>query len=337
MSHASSAHSATITTIWRTGTSWEGARVASKRNRQRQLERARAERRLARAAHQTRRKRQVQAAVAGSIALVVIVLGTTWLLGGFDSKPETVASGTCSWYLKDAATDTNIRDVGHPPTTGEQRSGTAVMTISTSLGDIQANIDTSRAPCTAASFKFLGEKNFFDGTSCHRLDTTQKVLACGDPLSTGAGGPSYTFNDEDVPGIDASLPPATTSPNPSASAGASPRYYRKGQIVMVNTGANTNGSQFYIVYDDANTLSAAYSIVGTITKGLDIVEKVAKDGAVDDSGKASDQGKPKTGLTIQHLSVGPAATPSPTPSGSPATSAPPSAPPSATASPSNQS
>ncbi len=295
--------------------------MASRSNRQRKLERARAERRVARQAHRLRRKRQIQAGVGASIALVLIVLGTTWLLGGFDSKPaerQTVAEGTCSWTLKDAAADPAIVDVGHPPTTGEERSGMQTMTIKTNLGDIEAEIDLSKAPCTAVSMGFLGEKKFYEGSVCHRLSAMSKLLTCGDPRGDGSGSPSYQFADENLP----AAPLASASPSAGASPSASPSgpatYYAKGTIVMVNTGANTNGGQFSVIYADGSNLAPAYSIVGRVTKGLGIVEGVAKAGAVDDKGASTAEGKPNQDLIIQQLFVGaaPGASPSVTPSAS---------------------
>jgi len=165
--------------------------VASKRDRQRKLERARAERRLARQAHNARRKRQIQAGVGASVALVVIVLGTTWLLGGFKPTPKpTVASGTCTWTLKDPSTDPSVIDVGHPPTTGERRTGHDTLTIKTNMGDIQADMDLAKNPCTAVSFQYLGSKDYFNGSKCHRLSTDLKVLQCGDQKSDGTASPS---------------------------------------------------------------------------------------------------------------------------------------------------
>jgi peptidyl-prolyl cis-trans isomerase B (cyclophilin B) len=283
--------------------------VASRSNRQRKLERARAERRIARQAERARRKRQIQAGVGASIALVLIVLGVTWQLGGFDSKPaENNAQGSCTWTPKDPSANPDTIDTGSPPASGELRSGFETMTIKTNLGDIEALLDLSQVPCTAASFKYLGEKKYFEGSGCHRLNTTSKLVTCGDPKGTGAGGPSYQFADENVPASPLADP--TASPSPSAP----PTYYAKGTIVMVNTGANTNGGQFTIVYGDGSDLAKSYSVVGTVTKGLEIVEGVAKAGAVDAEGKPAAEGKPKTALTIQQLSVGPppASTPLPT-------------------------
>ena len=49
---------------------------------------------------------------------MLIVIGTIWLLGGFDPEPRpTIASGDCTWKLLDPATDPAIVDTGHPPTT----------------------------------------------------------------------------------------------------------------------------------------------------------------------------------------------------------------------------
>jgi peptidyl-prolyl cis-trans isomerase B (cyclophilin B) len=298
--------------------------VASKKDRQRKLERERAQRRIARQAHKTRRRRQIYAGVSAGLTVVLIALGVTWALGGFEPDPPSdVISGTCTWKLRDLANEPQFTDVGHPPADGMPTEGTETMTIQTTEGEIQAQLDLTKAPCTAASFAFLGEKNFFANSTCHRLNTELRYLACGDPRGDGSGGPGYMFDDEDVPTApiaDASPSPApSASPSPSASAGPRPVYYAKGTIVLANAGANTNGSQFYIIYDDDSTLGAAYSIVGTVVKGLDIVERVAKAGALDESGKETTEGKPRTGLVIQSIVVGPppGATPSATPSASP--------------------
>jgi peptidyl-prolyl cis-trans isomerase B (cyclophilin B) len=304
--------------------------VASRSNRQRRLERARAERRLAHQAHQARRRRQIQAGIGASVALLVIILATTWLLGGFDPDPlaETAATPSCAWNPQDPATNPNLTDVGTPPSTGELRSGFEQLTIETNLGQIDALVDLSRVPCTAASLGFLGEKDFYANSTCHLLSTTSMILACGDPKSDGTGGPTYQFADENVPTIPVPADPAATS-NPTASASPVTTYYAKGTLVMANNGPNTNGSQFAIVYGDGSDLPPAYTNVGTVTAGLEIVEGVARAGAVDAQGQPAADGMPTTALTITRLYLGsaapapsastapeptPAATPSPSPS-----------------------
>ncbi len=292
--------------------------MASKRDRQRRLERARAERRLARQAHEARRRRQIQAGIGGGLALILIVLGTIWAFGGFSPKAPSSAAGGCVWVPKDAAADPNIKDVGVPPASGEPRTGTEPMTIRTNLGDIVATLDLSKAPCAAASFAFLGSKDFFNTSSCTMLSKELEVLQCGDPTSSGAGGPGYQFADEYRPSEPIANPSAPT-PTPSSSDGPTGAYYSRGQIVLVNNGENTNGSQFYIVYGDTSTLSAAYTVIGSVTTGMDVVDTVVKAGAVGTDGKPVDQGKPKKSLIIEKLYVGaPPASSAPTSAAPPA-------------------
>jgi peptidyl-prolyl cis-trans isomerase B (cyclophilin B) len=302
--------------------------LASKTNRQRKLERARAERRVARRAEKVRRRRQIQAGSGVGVALVLIVLGVVYLLGGFSPKPaETQASGTCTWALLDPAADNTLVDTGHPPTTGEARSGSSTLTLKTNKGDINATMDLSKTPCTAASWKYLASKNYYQNATCFQLDTNQKTISCGDPKNDGTGEPSYQYASELVPSVPIGQSPdaATTlapTDQPSASPAADAKYYPKGSIVMINKGAGTNAGQFMIVYDDGSTLSNAYTLVGTITSGLDLVQAVANGGATDTSGSAAPAGAPNQPLIIQQVLVNdvpttPGTTPTPTPSASP--------------------
>ncbi len=273
--------------------------MASSRNRQRQLARAKLNRQIARRTAQARRRRQLRAGVAVTLSVALVVLGGIWLAGGFDpSKPSAKpkATGDCTWTPRDTTANENLKDVGTPPTSGMPLSGTETMTITTNHGPIQVELDAGRAPCAAASFAYLAGKKFFDNTSCHRLTTkTSYLLQCGDPTGTGAGGPAYTYADEGLP----AQPP---SPSPGAKA-TTPAQYPAGSVAVVNSGPNTNGSQFFIVYQDTNFADPSYGIVGRVTKGLDIVRQIAAAGAVDTKGVKTDDGKPKTTVVIESLTV----------------------------------
>jgi peptidyl-prolyl cis-trans isomerase B (cyclophilin B) len=223
----------------------------------------------------------------------------------------------CLWNKADTTANTNLKDVGEPPTTGIPKTGTETMTIVTNLGTVTASLDLAKAPCTAASFKYLGSKGFFNNTSCHRLleETTDHVLQCGDPSGTGSGGPGYTFGDEYLP----SNPSATTATNCASPSASDSVTYPGGSIAMANGGADTNGSQFFIVYKDS-TFPPCYTLFGTITGGLKLVQQVGAAGADGSSG----DGKPKKAVKITSLTVsGPnPASPSPsTQSPSPAATA----------------
>jgi peptidyl-prolyl cis-trans isomerase B (cyclophilin B) len=102
--------------------------------------------------------------------------------------------------------------------------------------------------------------------------------------------------------------------------------YPRGTVVMKQSnGANTNGSQFFIVYKDS-PMPASYTVLGTVTAGLDVVDKVAAGGVVAGGSSATD-GAPVTPITIKSASVAPYGT---LPSDSASPSAPASTSPSAT-------
>ena len=149
-------------------------------------------------------------------------------------------------------------------------------TLVTNCGDIEFEADAAKAPATVTSMGFLANAQYFDGTLCHRLTTSGIfVLQCGDPTATGAGGPGFTFSDENLP----------------TQSGVN---YPKGTVAMANSGPNTNGSQFFLVYADT-TLGPNYTIWGTITKGMDILEKIAANGTSD----GGPDGSPKFPIEIR--------------------------------------
>lgn len=295
-----------------------------------------------RAALATRRRQRFTIIGAAAAAVLVIVLVVVLVVansGGKKANPSAsgsasastsasaAAAGTCVWHPNPdpsaspaPAANTNLRDVGTPPTTGNPTSGYRNMTINTNRGQIVVQLDLKKAPCTAASFAYLAGKNFFNGSSCHRLVNKSgtdpqsgepsdfHVLQCGDPSGTGQGGPKYQFDNEYVP---TDLRPA----------------YPAGVVAMANSGgSNTNGSQFFIVYGDT-LLDANYTIFGTVTKGLDVAQKVAAGGDDGSMEPNPGGGKPKIKLTFTSVTVDAASsssaapsTPSPSPTPSPSAS-----------------
>jgi peptidyl-prolyl cis-trans isomerase B (cyclophilin B) len=149
----------------------------------------------------------------------------------------------------------------------------------TNLGAITIQMLTSQAPCTTFSFRFLASHHYFDSTHCHRL-TTQGiyVLQCGDPTGTGAGGPGYTFNDENL-------------------AGAT---YPAGTVAMANAGPNTNGSQFFFVTQDTE-LSPDYTPFGTVIGGMSVIQRVAAAG--DDQQNGPGDGYPNLVPRIKSVQI----------------------------------
>ncbi|GLZ58879.1 MULTISPECIES: peptidylprolyl isomerase [Micromonospora] len=274
--------------------------MTSTRERQRAAARARLEKEMAERAAKARKRRQTTAIVSAGAALVLVVAGTVWLavsLGGDDNKSDTAtpAAGAAECAFNAVPTEQRppqIKDVGLP-SNEQSAKGVQTMTIDTNLGPITAKVDRSLVPCTAGSFTYLAEKNFFDNTKCHRLVTEGiKVLQCGDPSATGngwrdtdgQGGPSYRMAEENLP----------TDKRPP---------YPEGVIAMANSGQpGSTGSQFFIVYGDS-PLDPAYTVLGTITGGLDLVKDVAKAG---DDGAFAQQaggGHPKKEVIIKDLTM----------------------------------
>jgi peptidyl-prolyl cis-trans isomerase B (cyclophilin B) len=273
--------------------------VASSRDRQRALARAKLDRQLARRAAKERRKRRIQAGLGAALAVVLILGGVAWLGGMFDNDEpaEPTANDVCAWTPQSTEGNADLKDVGTPPTTGLPTSGVASMQIATNQGaPITVALDLTEAPCSGANLKYLADKKFFDNTECHEI-TTEGALHCGDPKGTGLGGPTYTFFSENVP--------AAPTPAPSASAAPPPPkpYYPKGTVALWSNPPGNNGSQFLIFFKDFSPKTAPqYPIVGSVTAGMETLTKISKIPTV--ANGAGDKVKPKNKVTVQTLTVG---------------------------------
>ncbi|MGC4773460.1 peptidylprolyl isomerase [Micromonospora sp. DT44] len=274
--------------------------MTSTRERQRAAARARLEKEMAERSAKARKRRQTQAIVGAAAVLVLVVAGTVWLattLGGDDDKDKNAASAPgaseCVYNAMPAdQRSPQIKDVG-VPSNQQSANGVQTMTIDTNLGPITAKVDRSQVPCTAGAFSLLAEKKFFDNTKCHRLVTEGiKVLQCGDPSATGkgwrdtdgTGGPSFRLPEENLP----------TDKRPP---------YPEGVIAMANSGQpGSTGSQFFIVYGDS-PLDPAYTVLGTVTGGMDIVKDVAKAGEDGAFAQQAGGGHPKKEVVIKTLTM----------------------------------
>jgi peptidyl-prolyl cis-trans isomerase B (cyclophilin B) len=290
-------------------------------DRQRKLAREKLDRQLANRAERTRKRRQLQSGIGAAVALLLIVAGGAWLGGAFDSDPEdtaTDAADRCTWIPQKVADNDKLKDVGVPSTAGIVETGTRPMTITTNQGaPITVSLDLAASPCGGASMAHLAGRNFFDNTTCHEI-TTEGALRCGDPSGSGLGGPTYSFPTENAP---------DPAPEPEPSASTAPAKpaptYPKGTVALIGTPPGSNGSQFLVFFKDFTSASPQYSILGTVTGGLDVLTKISKLPTVDNGAGAKI--KPKDEVLVQSLTVGevaPAAAPgsSGAPSAAPAAS-----------------
>jgi len=281
-------------------------RQAAQRHLQKQLERR---------ADLAKKRRRNLAIVATLVAVAVVVVAALVITGVFSGNdsasqaagtssstsastsasasasassaaPTTNADGTISCtYSPDKSGNTNLKDVGTPPSPEKTPAqGTSTLLMSTNQGDLTLTLDRTKAPCAAASFTYLAQQKFFDGSPCHREvnEPTFGVLQCGDPSGSGAGGPTYKFAQE--------VPAGTT--------------YPRGTIAMANTGQpNSTGSQFFLCFTDTQ-LSPDYSPVGTVDQaGLAVLDKIAAAGNNGSFASQAGGGAPNIPVTITKMTV----------------------------------
>ncbi|MGE5225982.1 MAG: peptidylprolyl isomerase [Planctomycetaceae bacterium] len=245
--------------------------------------RRQAERRAAR-----RRRNTILWVVAGVIAAVVIVVGVVRFTGGngtaaASGSPTPSASASASSTknglpqqtgtvkpqaspAKTVACGASVpKDAGKPkpqfasapsPSTVLKKDTTYTAVMKTSCGTITIALDAPGTPNTVASFVFLADQHYFDGTFFHRVVDSIDVIQGGDPLGTGSGGPGYTIPDELTGKED----------------------YKTGTVAMAKTQApNSGGSQFFIITGPKGTNlngSPNYTIFGHVTSGLAVAQKI---------------------------------------------------------------
>jgi cyclophilin family peptidyl-prolyl cis-trans isomerase len=143
---------------------------------------------------------------------------------------------------------------GKKPTRPLDASKTWTLAVKTNCGDFTITLDLKAGPKASASMVGLAQAGFFNGTSFHRI-VPGFVIQGGDPTGTGTGGPGYS----------------TVDPPPRDA------QYTKGVVAMAKTQSEapgTAGSQFYVVTGADAGLPPDYAIIGKVTKGLDVVERI---------------------------------------------------------------
>jgi peptidyl-prolyl cis-trans isomerase B (cyclophilin B) len=251
--------------------------TVSSSRRERERARKRHEKRLARqaAAAKKRRRNNIIGAVSAGVVAVAAV-AVIVVLANRDPAPPPADADTVATEPADGST-ASVPDPG----VAEAREWTG--TITTSGGPIDITLDGAKAPQAVANFVVLAQDGFFNGTNCHRVTTDGIfVLQCGDPEGTGSGGPGYTWGPIENPPADG--------------------IYPAGTIAMARGAeADSMGSQFFLVYKDTKlpTEGGGYTIFGSVTSGLDVVQTVADAGV---EGGSTD-GTPASPITIEGVAV----------------------------------
>jgi peptidyl-prolyl cis-trans isomerase B (cyclophilin B) len=284
--------------------------VASSK-RERELARQRAARQAARRAERARRRKQRNAVVASVVAVLLVAgaaVATTLATRDDDTlaadptptaspadDPSEVPADDPSDPTADPTASPAEGDCVYvpgreparpvdPPGDDIDRETPYTAVLDTDQGEIRFEMQTADAPCTVHSFRHLAAEDFFDDSACHRLtDRGIFVLQCGDPSETGRGGPGYTFADENLSGAT----------------------YERGVVAMANSGPDTNGSQFFLVYQDSQ-LPPQYTPFGQLSEeSLAVLDAIAAAGAAPPDGTGNTA--PNTPVTIRDFRVEPAA------------------------------
>lgn len=140
-----------------------------------------------------------------------------------------------------------------PPAMSIDPTKTYEAVLKTVKGDIQIQLYADKAPITVNNFVFLARQGFYNGVTFHRV-ISGFMAQTGDPTGTGSGGPGYQFADEINPTL---------------------KHDGEGIVAMANSGANTNGSQFYITFAPQPHLDGKYNIFGKVIAGMDVLRQIS--------------------------------------------------------------
>jgi cyclophilin family peptidyl-prolyl cis-trans isomerase len=218
--------------------------------------------------------------ILGVFALIAVVVVGAILIsrsGGDGGGGETAStatggeSGGCKEVEAPAPKNVSFPEPDQVLKAGEG----ADAVVATSCGTFTIALDTKRAPKTANSFAFLAEEGFYDDLTFHRI-VPGFVIQGGDPEGTGSGGPGYSVDEEVPPNLE----------------------YTKGIVAMAKTGAEPpgrSGSQFYVVTAADAGLPPEYALVGEVTKGYPVVEKIEAQGGADE--------QPKQTVLIESIAI----------------------------------
>lgn len=143
-------------------------------------------------------------------------------------------------------------------------------------GTIALELDADVAPITVENFANLVNEGFYNGLTFHRI-ISGFMIQGGDPLGNGTGGSSKTIKGEFASnGVKNSI------------------SHVRGTISMARSSMpNSASSQFFIVHKDSTFLDGQYAAFGTVTSGMDVVDKICADTAVeDDNGTVAKNNQP---------------------------------------------
>jgi cyclophilin family peptidyl-prolyl cis-trans isomerase len=200
-------------------------------------------------------RRWIILAVFAVIAVGVVAAILISRSGGDDGDSTTsaaTAKGGCKEVEAPAPKNVSLKAPEQEIEAGEEQ--TAV--VATSCGSFEIELDTQQAPKTTNSFAYLAEEGFYDGLDFPRI-APGFVIQGGSPTGDTSGDAGYSVDEK---------PPSNLE-------------YTKGVVAMAKTSAEPpgrSGSQFFVVTAADAGLPAEYALVGKVSEGMDVVEKIGK-------------------------------------------------------------
>jgi peptidyl-prolyl cis-trans isomerase B (cyclophilin B) len=224
------------------------------------------------------------------LLLLLALLATLTALGCGNDKEKAATTGgsVAEETATAAAEETGCQTVKAPearkpeklkkPTLRLDAKKTYVAKVVTSCGEFEMTLDAKRAPKTGGSFVTLAKDGFFDNTTFHRV-ARGFVIQGGDPQGDGTGGPGFSVVE---------APPSDLQ-------------YVRGVVAMAKTGqepSGTSGSQFFVVTGEDTQLPPDYALLGEVTTGLEVVDKIAAVETV-----PPDDGEPTSPVLIEKITI----------------------------------
>jgi len=233
-----------------------------------------------------------------SLLMMVLVLTACGTNTKDESKSENTASET-----EQKEGDQKVGNTVYPQLTKEVAENERLVEMETSMGSIKIKLFPEYAPKAVENFVKHSEEGYYDGLIFHRV-IKDFMIQGGDPNGNGTGGESIwgtPFEDEFSKNL----------------------FNIRGALSMANAGANTNGSQFFIVqstqldpslksqmeeagypkeiieaYEDGGTpwLDGAHTVFGQVIEGMEIVDQIA-------SVPVGAQDKPEKDVIIKNINV----------------------------------
>lgn len=192
-------------------------------------------------------------AILPIILMIIIITGVGYLLFKPEKAigPKNDSNSNLSEDNESQVGENMDNEFSFPGILPDEQIKNKKVIIETEKGSIEIELYADKAPKTVSNFVYLVSKEFYNGLTFHRVEPTF-VVQGGDPNGDGTGGPGYKFEDETVQGD-----------------------YIRGSVAMANSGANTNGSQFFICLEDQKSLPKKYNLFGQVIKGMDVIDQIA--------------------------------------------------------------